>query len=45
MRERQESRSTSTVAHMMAPVHVTVGAATGEFTHKVFYEKSYIHVY
>lgn len=29
MRERQESRSTSTVAHMMAPVHVTVGTATG----------------
>jgi hypothetical protein len=30
MRERQESRSTSTVAHMMAPVHVTVGTATGK---------------
>ncbi|XP_065226860.1 piezo-type mechanosensitive ion channel component isoform X3 [Planococcus citri] len=28
MQERQESRSTSTVAHMMAPVHVTVGTAT-----------------
>ncbi len=29
MREREESRSTSTVAHIMAPVHVTVGTATG----------------
>lgn len=29
MRERQESKSTSTVAHMMAPVHFTFGTATG----------------
>ena len=38
MRERQESRSSSTVAHMMAPVRVSVGTATGRIIFKFSYK-------